>query len=621
MANIREEIIEQIGKLPKGNITYKTIRGSRRMYLQWTENGKKQSRYVRAGDERKVLDLVSRRKALEQELKLIETDVHRADGAVAIERKPADKYETRVVLGDELISMCEATRDYDKRDCFRELWSFLNKDIDGKVCIIYGLRRTGKTFMIRQAILDLPRDNAAYVKIRTSDNMAMLNRDLMQLSSSGIRYVFIDEITLMSDFIDSASLISDIYAASGMKIVLSGTDSLGFALASDDELYDRTVKIHTTFIPFREHARLLGVDDVDEYIRYGGTFRVGELDFEDEDLLDEGASFRDDESTRRYIDTSIARNIQHSLAGYRAGGHFRHLSDLYERGELTNAINRLVEDMNHRFLLSVLTKDFVSHDLGSYRQIDRKKSAQRGEEGILDRIDEAGIIDTLMKILDIRNSADMSVLLAEDHINEIKQYLFMLDLIVDAPTETIDSNVPIERIVFSQPGMRYSQAQALVYSLMRDDEFIKYPALQRKAVTDGILEEVRGRMLEEIVLLETIKSLPRGKRAFKLEFASGEFDMVIYDENELQCEIYEIKHSDRVASAQYRYLVDEEKCNATEFRYGSIVLRCVLYNGTDTEVDGIQYKNIASYLMGLMAGKDRTSWGIKPPKKLSPGKR
>lgn len=599
MANKRESILEQISVLPKGNITYKTIRGCRRMYLQWTENGKKQSRYVRAEDEKKVLDLVSRRKALEQELKLIETDIQNTEVGKVREILAIEKYETRVVFGDELLSMCVATRDYERRDCFKELWSFLNKDTDGRVCIVYGLRRTGKTFMLRQAMLDLPRDNTVYIKIRTLDNMAMLNRDLMKLASGGIRYVFIDEITLMSDFIDSASLISDIYATSGMKIVLSGTDSLGFALASDDELYDRTFTIHTTFIPFREHARLLGVTDVDEYIRYGGTFRVGELDFEDEDLLDEGASFRDDESTRRYIDTSIARNIQHSLAGYRAGGHFRHLSDLYEKGELTNAINRLVEDMNHRFLMSVLTKDFVSHDLGSYRQIDRKNSAAKGRESILDRLDEQGIIDTLMKILDIRNREGMSARLSEDHINEMKQYLYMLDLIVDTPSETIDSNVPIERVVFSQPGMRYSQAQALVYSLMNDDEFIKYPAVQRKAVTDGILEEVRGRMLEEIVLLETIKTLPRGKRAFKLEFATGEFDMVVYDENELKCEIYEIKHSTRVTRNQYRYLVDEKKCAATEFKYGTITSRCVLYNGVDTKTDGVNYINVASYLRGL----------------------
>ena len=185
--------------------------------------------------------------------------------------------------------------------------------------------------------------------------------------------VFIDEVTLISDFIDSASLLSDVYAMMGMKLVLSGTDSLGLLLSTDDELYDRSFTIHTTFIPFREYSKLLGKKDIDEYIRYGGTFRVGETDFDDVDLMDEGVSFRDDESARRYIDTAIARNIQHSLACYETGGHFRHLTDLYEAGELTGAINRIIEDMNHRFLLSVLERDFESHDLGSARQIDRKR--------------------------------------------------------------------------------------------------------------------------------------------------------------------------------------------------------------------------------------------------------
>jgi len=62
----------------------------------------------------------------------------------------------------------------------------------------------------------------------------------------------------------------------GMHIVLSGTDSLGFWLASGNELYDRVRMIHTTFIPYREYSRLLGIDSIDEYIRCGGVLRMGE---------------------------------------------------------------------------------------------------------------------------------------------------------------------------------------------------------------------------------------------------------------------------------------------------------------------------------------------------------
>lgn len=139
--------------------------------------------------------------------------------------------------------------------------------------------------------------------------MAMVNRDMRKLFDAGYKYVFLDEVTFMKDFIDSAALFSDVFATMGMKLVLSGTDSLGFWLAMGEELYDRAKLIHTTFIPYREYRRLLGIDSMDEYIRYGGTLRVGEIHFEDRELNAEDALFRDDETTRRYIDTAICKNI------------------------------------------------------------------------------------------------------------------------------------------------------------------------------------------------------------------------------------------------------------------------------------------------------------------------
>ena len=92
--------------------------------------------------------------------------------------------------------------------------------------------------------------------------------------------MFIDEVTLISDFIDSAAILSDIYSAMGIKIVLSGIDSLEFWLEVHEELYDRAVMVHTTYIPFSEHSRLLSIIDVDEYIRYGGTLKAGVWDLE-----------------------------------------------------------------------------------------------------------------------------------------------------------------------------------------------------------------------------------------------------------------------------------------------------------------------------------------------------
>lgn len=514
-------------------------------------------------------------------------------------------FHTNVVTGPALLALSENVRGWQKRDCYRQLDAYLHDPGCDRVCLLFGLRRTGKTTLLRQAVLDMSPEDAArtaYIKATTVDTMAALNRDMEQLRALGFRYVLLDEVTLIRDFIDSAALLSDIYAAQGMKIVLSGTDSLGFWFALHQELYDRAKAIHTTFIPYREHSRLLGIHGIDEYIRYGGTLRAGELAFEDAEVNAEDASFRDDESTRRYIDTAISKNIQHSLACCEDGGHFRHLRALYEAKELTGAINRIIEDMNHAFLVSVLTRDFLSHDLGLAARNLRKERDPGKRTSVLDEIDTDAVTRRLMDILDVRNRQEQTVPITGAHVAEIKEYLKALELITDCPIETTQpGSAPVEHILFTQPGMRYCQAQALVHSLMKDGLFLALSEREKGMITDRILEEVRGRMLEDIVLLETSKALDnRQYKVCKLQFASGEFDMLVYDREENCCAAFEIKHSSKVVSEQARHLRDEEKCALTQRRFGELAGRYVLYLGEDLDAgDGVAYRNAERFLNTL----------------------
>ena len=123
-------------------------------------------------------------------------------------------------------------------------------------------------------------------------------------------------------------------------------------------------------------------------------------------------------------------------------------------------------------------------------------------------------------------------------------------------------------------------------------------AERRKIITDRILSEIKGRMLEDIILLET--SLGRkNQRVFKLVFAVGEFDMVVQDTDRLSCEIFKIKLSSSLHPAQYRHLVDNEKCAETAYRFGAITKKTVLYNGESVTEGEIEYKNISEYLKAL----------------------
>lgn len=585
------DLEQQIAELPAGSVTKKTINGNAYFYHRWTEDKKRREKYIPAEEVDSFRKQIECRKGLEKELKVLQKQLPKKSASADSEHT----FATNIRTGEALRTFSASVRRYRKRECFRQLHDYIYGELQDKVLILYGLRRTGKTTMIRQifaGMSDAELSKAVFIQITARDTLADVNRDLKMLEAQGFRYVFLDEVTLMEDFIEGAALFSDVFAACGMKVVLSGADSLGFLFTEDEQLYDRCILLHTTFIPYREFESVLGIRGIDEYIRYGGTMSLGGVHY------NETSTFASKESADEYVDTAIARNIQHSLRCYQYEGHFRHLRDLYERNGLTSAINRVVEDINHRFTLEVLTQDFKSHDLGisaSNLRRDRENPTD-----ILDHIDLAAVTESLRQLLDIRNRAEQTVALDDVHAAEIKEYLDLLDLTQDIDVRYLpDVSRRSSRTVIAQPGLRYAQADALIRSLLLDETFSALSLPERTAVQERILSEIRGRMLEDIVLLETKLANPK-KQVFVLQFPVGEFGMVVFDPVAGSCHIFEIKHSAEIAPQQYRHLIDEEKCAQAEHRYGPITGKTVLYRGENRVIEGIQYQNVEEYLRNIV---------------------
>ena len=63
------QIEEEPAALPTGYISKKNIGGKERCYLQWMENGKLKSKYIKASEFEKILAQVETRKRLQAELK------------------------------------------------------------------------------------------------------------------------------------------------------------------------------------------------------------------------------------------------------------------------------------------------------------------------------------------------------------------------------------------------------------------------------------------------------------------------------------------------------------------------------------------------------------------------
>lgn len=65
------EIEKCLSLLPQGTLTYKKIKGKEQPYLQWTENGRSRSAYIKVGEREEILELLERRNLLQNQLKRI----------------------------------------------------------------------------------------------------------------------------------------------------------------------------------------------------------------------------------------------------------------------------------------------------------------------------------------------------------------------------------------------------------------------------------------------------------------------------------------------------------------------------------------------------------------------
>lgn len=195
-----EEIENEIKLLPRGSIGKKTIKGKIYYYHRYTENYKKYETYLNNEEVIEITKKIELRKSLKKELKELKINFNSNLKTNNL------KFITNIKIGEELKNYIEIVKKYKKRDCFIKIQDYLYNNIYDKVLILCGLRRTGKTTLIRQAILEMDETNlnkTAFIQIRKTDTLSKLNKDLKKLSLLGYKYIFIDELTLMEDFIDS----------------------------------------------------------------------------------------------------------------------------------------------------------------------------------------------------------------------------------------------------------------------------------------------------------------------------------------------------------------------------------------------------------------------------------
>lgn len=576
-----------------------------------------------------------------------------------------------VFIGQELRDKIAAVKKFPrKRYCCEQLEEYLNNPYSVNTLALYGLRRTGKTTMMLQIIKEMPDedlDKTCFIQIAgpqkinggwvEGDTIKKLRHDLRYLFSyKGFKYAFIDEITVLSDFISNGALLTDSLGVPNGKIILSGTDSLSFYFMNSDNPYKKQETISTSYVSYKEFHELLSQEgaeylDIDKFMEYGGVLIPETNDGNPDYKL---SPFATPASAHQYLNSAISKNILHSLKNIHLLQKYSSLAPLVNENSLVGIINRIIAYINIQPALNTLT-NISLRKLARNPHVDVLKNTLK--ELSLDNVNKI-IEPSVLSILEKHvvkdyyarfgiNSEISCQQIDRTQLSEIEEYLFELKLLkkIERNRITIAQNisklgkhsdifiVPDEydrpvtidnEIVVLQPGMRYCFASEFVKVLRKNH--IRISKDNCVSLKNGI-NAIKGHILEDLILTDTDIIIEKwndklsdtdGYKLFKLNIIKQEIfektlenrsrvvsydkeiDMVIYDPTYDGVHLFEIKHSAEAMNNAMEHLLSEEVewvfCNIYE---KPILSRNVLYRGEEQNINGIHFRNIEDFLKNL----------------------
>lgn len=487
--------------------------------------------------------------------------------------------------------------DKNKRDFVDDISKFINgtEHLEGRVLVLHGLRRTGKTVAIEQALSEYARpEECAFYEVTDKDDMDDIYRTVIEAKQLGKKLICFDEITKADGFINDSAGLSDVFAKEDIKIILAGTDSLSFVFAGDHELFDRTVNIRTTHIPFAEHCRVLGIRDIDDYIEFGGLMRQGKK------------IVHDYLSACKYLDEAVADNISNSIKKDVYGDE---LPDITKE-ELRTIIEKLVEQYSGKITLKAIISPL------------RKVSVNEPINKLQDIVD-ASVINRIYynseKFAEVINaSGAIRADITDQIILKLERYLMDMDVLSSTLEETFrfdetgwHADVPQYEYHIIQPAIKY-------YHLQKGKEFIEkesfYDGLSnkgKKLLEDKLDEKIKGDMTEQIILFDTRHALPKNeyqvsKPVFYINGQrKGEYDMLVWHSSADAYYSFEIKHTKNPYFEQEKHLVNEELKTKADRQYGIHIASAVLYRGISFQnATGVFYINITDFCLAVEKYKD-----------------
>lgn len=503
--------------------------------------------------------------------------------------------ELTILVGDKLRNFINNILKgiHRKRFIYNKLSQYLQSE-NNNVCLLYGLRRTGKTVMMTQAAEELLNKNnkVAIINCSVSTKLYTLLNRVQSLIDNGYKYIFIDEITFVDGFMQNANVITDTLGKQGAKIVLTGTHSLCLKMAELSYMYDRVYRIDTSYISFKESNSLIGTKTVEDYIKSGGLLRKN--------------VFTNKESTDNYISTSIVDNIVSSLRKNKDNKLYRNLVDLDDRGLLRKMINQAIEYSNSQITLDMITRKYKNSYYG------KAKANLAAKFDIDELVPKEEIMQHVRYYLGIVDTFDSSKD-NEIYRDELVDLLRKIN-VLDEYTKVMGvSYRPEKTDLFMQSGLRYRQVQELIIAIKKNTEIED----NIKEFILNLVGLVEGDLLEEVIILnelnkfreehlgyditdESVYSSKGGDMITQVTAGGKEIDMLVV-KNGVGI-AYEIKRSKEVVEKQARWLTDNTFISEIESKLNcKIKHKAVIYNGPNTnrKINGqdIKYINATEFLL------------------------
>lgn len=464
------------------------------------------------------------------------------------------------------------------RDIVDGIVNYFDKPYKGMMFGLTGLRGTGKTVSLLQALVKMNKlSESMYVTLATDSDIDCAGLcSYLESQLGGIKYLVIDEATRIKNLIKNGDTLFEELKRFGIAVVLSGTDTLALAISSGDGLFHRIVEHNITFISLAEYERIL-CDETDKtrvvvsYIKSGGLMTPD--------------SVRNFDTFKVYVNTAIVDNILNTVSKNKGISEFELVSKMSDT-KLRSIVFGILYSIGYKAwrLDKALADCGGLNDENAGGSVRFKNNFSRviNALSLSSLINKAEIVKMVCRTLGVSEV----VTVAQSELNEVLDYLEKLGIIVG-----------LENIAPSSNEVQYFVVNPSVYNQVYS-EVIK--AVDNESLEGGRpirLKAVYGSVFESAVIVHAMwYAAKHGLEAGYFRNSRGrEIDLIVYkllDSFDFDESIYyEIKLTDRMDDAVTRlsWLNNKtyshgEECIPTDA--ATVLGRYVIYNGVQGRFTG-----------------------------------